>query len=74
MSTDPKRKSLGGNRGFDSWKNLKTTILQPLTFSSENGARAEVFRLAFAAPSPTELDEWAGGLGIAEAIRQKALS
>ena len=74
MSPAPKRKSLGGNRGFDSWKNLKTTILQPLTFSSENAARAEVFRLAFAALSPAEFDEWAGGLGIAAAIRQKALS
>jgi hypothetical protein len=58
MSAAPKRKSPGQSRGSDSWQNLATNIPHPLAFSSENEARAEVFRLALAALSTEELFEW----------------
>lgn len=54
---------LAAHTGRDSIQNLGTSIPHPLAFSSGNGARAEVFRLALAALSPDELVEWLSGFG-----------
>ncbi len=53
-----KRKSLGGNRGRDSWKNLDATISHPALLSSEKGQRDEILRLALAALTQEEFVEW----------------
>ena len=59
MNSDPrKRKSLGGNRGGDSWKNLEVIIPHPIDFSSGKDERAEILRLALAALSADEFVEW----------------
>lgn len=62
-----KRKSPCANTGRDSWKNLGATIPHPLAFSSQKGARAEIFRLALAAFTPDEFVEWKSGLGSSSA-------
>ena len=67
MSASSKRKSPCANTGRDSSKNLDVTIPHPLAFSSQNGARAEVFRLALAALSADEFYEWISGLGSSSA-------
>jgi len=72
MSAAPKRKSLGGNRDFDSLQNLGASIPHPLAFSTQNGARAEIFRIALASLTPDEFVEWLGGFGIGDANRREA--
>lgn len=72
MSAAPKRKSLGGNREFDSLQNLRTIIPHPLAFLSQNGARNEIFRIALASLTPDEFIEWLSGFGCGEARRKEA--
>lgn len=72
MSAASKRKSLGGNRDFDSLQNLVTIIPHPLAFSTQNGARDEIFRIALTALTPDEFVEWLNGFGCGEANRGEA--
>jgi hypothetical protein len=54
-----KRKSLGGNRGSDSRKNLEIKLLPARDFSSGNcNSNLALLRLAFAALTFEELGEW----------------
>jgi len=70
MIADPKRKGpccLAAHTGGDSLENPSTIIPHPLAFSSQKGARAEIFRLALAALTPEEFVEWKSGLGSSSA-------
>ena len=70
MIADTKRKGpccLAAHTGGDSLENPSTIIPHPLAFSSQKGARAEVFRLALAALTPEEFVEWKSGLGSSSA-------
>lgn len=72
MSAAPIQQSPGRGRGSDSWQNLETTIPHPLAFSSENGTRSEIYRLALAALTADEFVEWLSGFGCGEARRKEA--
>jgi hypothetical protein len=68
MNSDPrKRKSLGGNRGGDSWKNLEVIIPHPIDFSSGKGEPTEIIQLALAALSADEFVEWFSAFGSSSA-------
>ena len=73
MNSDPrKRKSLGGYRGRDSWKNLEVIIPHPIDFSSGKVERAEILRLALAALSADEFVEWFSAFGCSSACGNRS--
>jgi hypothetical protein len=67
-----KGKSPGRCRGSDSWQNHEITIPHPLAFSSQNGARAEIYRLALASLTADEFVEWLSGFGCGDSNRREA--
>jgi hypothetical protein len=50
---------------------LETNIPHLLAFSSQNGARNEIFRIALAALTPDEFVEWIG-CGCGDATKREA--